>query len=457
MTMNLPNYFLADLPKGAVVTAGIVSDACETLRRNRVAYLADHTTVSIAKLLGDLAKDWLDPEFPFRKMVLEQGPEQLGFSSGTLARGLDRFFRRLTTDSLCQLVEQDLGHPARLDQLSASPVEEKTGRASLAVAPVLLVHVTAGNLPLPALHSMVLGLLLRSAQFVKCASGTSLLPRLFAHSLYQAHPKIGACLELAEWPGGATQIEQALFANADCVTATGSDETLSDLARRVPKRVRYLAYGHQVSFGFVAAGALSGAGAGSVVARAAEDVAAWDQQGCLSPHIIYVETGGVLMPESFAERLARELEAKEEAEPRGRLSVSEAATIASRRSFYEVRAAHSQETRLWHSKDSTSWTVVYETDPQFQASCLNRFVYVKSVKNLDEALHGAQKVHEHVSTVGLAAPEEKEQEIVRTLARWGAKRICPLGSMQDPPLTWRHDGRPSLGDLVAWVDWEMAV
>ena len=39
-------------------------------------------------------------------------------------------------------------------------------------------------------------------------------------------------------------------------------------------------------------------------------------------------------------------------------------------------------------------------------------------------------------------------------ARWGATRICAIGQMQNPPLTWRHDGRPSLGDLVTWTDWE---
>jgi len=26
--------------------------------------------------------------------------------------------------------------------------------------------------------------------------------------------------------------------------------------------------------------------------------------------------------------------------------------------------------------------------------------------------------------------------------------------MQNPPLTWRHDGRPALADLVTWADFE---
>ena len=79
----------------------------------------------------------------------------------------------------------------------------------------------------------------------------------------------------------------------------------------------------------------------------------------------------------------------EEAEPRGPLKLQETAAINSRRSIYELRAAHSSETRQWCSPGSTAWTVVYEADPRFQLSCLNRFIYVKGVASLTDALHGA--------------------------------------------------------------------
>jgi hypothetical protein len=302
--------------------------------------------------------------------------------------------------------------------------------------------------------SIVLGLLLRSAQFVKCASGTSLLPRLFAHSLYEAEPKLGACLEIAEWRGGDANLEAAMFAEADCVTATGTDETLAAIRQRLPMNVRFLGYGHRVSFGYIAKEVLSGFNAKEIVARAASDIVAWNQLGCLSPHVIYVEHGGGLSPEKFAELLAEELARREESEPRGPVTAETAATIASRRGFYEVRAAHSPETQHWCSKDSTAWTVVYEADPRFQLSCLNRFIYVKGAANLTEALQSADSVRGKVSTVGLAATEDKAPALVTQLARWGVTRVCALGQMQNPPLTWRHDGRPALGDLVTWTDWE---
>jgi len=159
-------------------------------------------------------------------------------------------------------------------------------------------------------------------------------------------------------------------------------------------------------------------------------------------------------PEGFAALLAEELERLEQAEPRGELPVAAAAAITSRRGFYEIRAAHSPDTRLWCSRGSTAWTVVYEADPRFQLSCLNRFVYVKAVKDLSETLQGADPVRGRVSTVGLAAPAAGMPALAAALARWGAARVCALGRMQQPPLAWRHDGRPALGDLVTWTDWE---
>jgi Acyl-CoA reductase (LuxC) len=453
--MNLPNYFLADLPPEATLGPGMIAEACQTLRRNRGRYLAHRSTQSLVAVLSSLGRSWLEPDNPFRRLALDRGPGETGFSRATLAAGLDVFFKQLTWENLLALLEQDLGHSRRLDEINAIEAERKTSRAALATAPELLVHIAAGNLPNPAISSMVLGVLVRSAQFVKCGSGASLLPRLFAHSLYEMEPKLGACLEIAEWRGGSASLENALFAEADCVTATGTDETLAAIRQRLPARVRFLGYGHQVSFGYVASGVLSGLNAGRVAARAAADVAAWNQLGCLSPHVIYVQSGGATSPELFAEMMAEDLARREESEPRGELPVETAATIASRRSFYEVRAAHSPETRHWCSRESTAWTVVYEADPRFQLSCLHRFVYVKSVKDLTEALRNADCVREKVSTVGLAAAEDKAQALVTELARWGVTRVCPLGQMQSPSLAWRHDGRPALGDLVTWTDWEM--
>ena len=449
--MNLPNYFIADLPPEHAVTPQLVTEACQALKRNREQYLAGRTTASIVGVLSATAQSWLDQNNSFRRLALERGVNETGFSEQTLARGLDAFFKQFTVENLNALIAQDLGHVERLDRFTTDRISDTS---AFARGPDLLVHITAGNIPSPTILGIALGFLTRSAQFVKCARGTSLLSRLFAHSIYEVEPKLASCLEIAEWPGGTTPLEQALFAEADSVTATGSDATLAAIRQRLPERIRFLGYGHRVSFGYVTAEALARFELTKTLRGAARDVAAWDQLGCLSPHVFYVEHGGAVSVEQFAGLLAAELATIESTEPRGRLDVEAASAIALKRSFYEVRAATAGDVKLWQSEHSTAWTVVYEADPQFQLSCLNRFIYVKPVPDLNEALRYCERIHGKVSTVGLAGSGESAQQHAMQLARWGATRICRLGEMQNPPLTWRHDGRPALGDLITWTDWE---
>jgi hypothetical protein len=452
--MNLPNYFLADLPKDALITPAMIEEACQTLKRNREQYLQHRSTDDMIRVLSSLAESWMDPNYPFRLKLLEEGPQATGFSKETIQIGIEGFFSQVTAKNLRHLLVQELGHAKRLDGFQSSDLEQSTDRSSIARGPELLVHIAAGNLPNSALSSMILGLLLRSAQFVKCASGAAFVPLLFAHSLYEVEPKLAASLEIAEWKGGAHEFETVLYREADCVTATGSDETLANVRRHLPKHVRFLGYGNRVSFGYITHESLSGLDPDRIVKDAAHDVIAWNQLGCLSPHVYYIEQGGKISPEQFAEKLASELARHEHETPRGKLSTEESAAIHNRRSFYDIRMANSPELKKWQSEGSTAWTVVFENDPRFHLSCLNRFIYIKAITSLKEALEGADTVFGKVSTVGIAASQTRAQKIAHELAHWGVTRICKIGTMQKPPLTWRHDGRPSLADLVTWTDWE---
>ncbi len=453
--MELPNYFLADLPDSSTLTAQLISAGCATLKENRAKFLLPRTTENIITALATLAREWLDPEFFFRKTVLEQGPARTGFTRETLAAGLDKFFAQVTRENLERLIVQDLGSVRRLDEIISDPLEAQEERASTARGYPLIAHFTGGVLPNPVLTSLMLGLLARSAQFCKCATGASFIPRMFAHSLYVFQPKLASCIEIADWKGGNDLLEAPLLESAECVTATGSDETLDGVFKKLSPRCRFLRYGHKLSFSFIARESLAKIAVQKTLTAAVEDIVAWNQLGCLSPHVIYLEAGGSLSPEDFADLLAKELQKRDAAEPRGPVDHPTSAAIAARRMFHEVRASADQKTRVWASPESTAWTVVYEEDPEFQLSCLNRFVFVKGVADLPALLTAVARVQGQVTTVGLSAPLHRAHEIATELARWGVSRVCRAGTMQNPPLTWRHDGRPTLGDLVTWSDLEL--
>ena len=456
MTLEkLPDYFLADLPEKAVLTPAVIAEACEALRQNRRRYLLERSTESLLRTLALVAEKWLDDNYPIRRMALERGARQSGFPPPSIRKGLDGLFQEMTQENLNHLLLQDLGHVRRLDHPSSAEFEGRAGRKSFAVGPELIAHITGGAIPNPAILSIALGLLARSAQFVKCARHASFLPRLFAHSIYETDAKLGACLEIAEWKGGNQALETPLLQEADCVTAMGSDETIQALESRLPRRTRFLPYGHRLSFAYATKAGLENSSLKTLAERIVDDVTLWNQSGCLSPHVVYAEKGAASRPDQLAQAIAEELERREQSEPRGQVSNSTAAVIANRRRLYEIRAANSRETLLWSSRKSTAWAVVFDHDPRFQKSCQNRFLYVKAVDGLADVLNGAAEVCGQVSCVGLCASPRESPSLVKQLARWGVTRVCPPGKMQRPSIAWRHDGRLSLGDLITWTDWEL--
>jgi len=469
--MTLPDLYFADLGSGLELSAQTMHEATFAIRRNRDQWLRRQRTRTLVELLAYVADQWTDSTNPFRLRALTEGADDAGFGSATLARGLDAFLGGLTIENLEGLLLQDLGDLKRLDGFAGTPPEYRSGRMSLARGPELLAHFCAGNLPIPTLMNLVLGVLTKSSQFFKLPTRGGLIPRLFAHSLAQVEPKLGACLEFANWTRDRGDLDEALLADADCVTATGSNERIETLRRRVPERTRFVAYGHRVSFAYIAAEMLTVYGLKRLATDATADVAAWNQHGCLSPHVIYVQENGVVSPAGFATALAKHLEALELVESRGELPPGEAQVIASARAVYEMRRAsepnpldrlrgesvfHPTAThvQLWQSEGSTAWTVVLDSDPAFKTSCLNRFIYIKPVQQFADVLRFAEPIRPHLSTVALAAPDDLAAAHALDLAHWGATRICPLGRMQRPSLLWRHDGRPALGELVTWTDLE---
>lgn len=452
---DLPNYFLVDMPSDAPLEPKLVEAACDALKENQRRFLLDRSTESLITTLSRLAERWLDPEYEFRNYCLEHGPKQLGFSRPTLELGMDQLFREMTGENLQFLIEQDLGHWKRFDTPVGTKKEGLRNRSAMAHGPSLIGHIGAGRIPNSTIMSLVTGFLVRSSQFFKCSQKAVFFPRLFAHSLYDMEPKLAACLEIAAWPGGTEALELPLFQKADAISFLGSDKSLASALERIPKQTSVHQHGNKVSFAYISRDSMTHFNAKTIAESLALDIAAWDQSGCLSPHLAYVEKRGSVSPDHLASLVAEALEALEATRPRGEISSQEAARIRAQRSAFEIRAAHSKDTLLWQSDESTAWTVVYEDGALFNLSCLNRFFYIKSVDSLEEALAGAEIIRESISTIGVSLSEEESQGVVAHLARWGANRICPLGQMQTPHLSWRHDGRPSLADYVRWTDWEI--
>jgi hypothetical protein len=311
--------------------------------------------------------------------------------------------------------------------------------------------VLAGNIPGIGLPGLIAATLLGSANLVKPASAEPLFPALWAASVAREDPEIGECLAVLWWSGGRTDLEAVAFDHAEVVIAYGSEQTIHALQGRV--RCRFLGHGHRVSFGLIGREVLSMAE--EVADRAAYDASLFEQQGCLSPHLFYVEEGGRMSPRDFAELMGAAMARWAERLPPGPLTPEEGTTIRRFRAGYEAQELAGKEVALFTSPRGLDWTLIYDADPTFIPSCLHRTVLIKPVADLVEVGGLIQSWRPYLQAAGVAVIPERIGVLAGALGQAGVNRICPIGRMQVPPLTWHQEGRSFFRDLLRWTDLEV--
>lgn len=443
---------LVDTPAGTVL-APVLSpaDVTATARALLAAGVAlrERTTADVLAAIDHVARRFLDPGDVLRAEALHWLPEVTGYAPAMCQRILDRMAADWQEAPLRRLLRAELRDPRMLEQF----VHHAPGQRVRAVPPRLALHVLSGNVPGVGVTSMIRSLLVRAPALCKSASGEPVLPVLFLRALAEFDPGIAAAVAVAYWTGGNTALEQPALEHADVVIHYGSGDAIADLRRRLPPHARLVEHGPRISFAAVAREEVARRRTANDAALA---VAMFDQQGCVSPHIIYVEEGGALDPTAFAARLADRLDDLRHELPRGRITQEEAARIQQARASAEFRSIAGENVRLW-AGDHLAWTVIFDPDPTFTAGCLNRTVWVKPVYDLDQ-VPGLVRPHAHLlQTAGLAVPGKRRTDLAPRLADAGITRMSTLAHMPWPGPLWHHDGQGPLRELLRFSDLETRI
>ncbi len=296
------------------------------LKTMTVSAIVDVVDRAIARLL--------DPADPYRRELDHLLPIVSGYDPEMVRLGLTAFFKTFRAPQLHRFVAEDFANPKLLDEFQPRP----KGGAAKAFGPELLVHSWAGNVPAIALWSLVCGLLVKAGNIGKLPSAEPLFAGLFARLLAEVHPPLADCLAVVWWRGGEEAQASALYAEADTGARLRRQRIRwSTSAADCRSRLRFLPYGHKLGFGLVSASALDALRAPATARLAAWDVMRYDQQGCYSPHVFYVERGGRVSPRQFAQYLASELANLQDRFPRRALALEDSAAVAGWRQAIELQ------------------------------------------------------------------------------------------------------------------------
>lgn len=399
--------------------------------------LAERPVDSILAVLDRVCRRWLDSADPIRREAEERLAEGTGLAPAMLRRGISEMIRRV--EGLPVLLDADLGSRYALDRF----VERPMGVRSRAFGPGLLTCIFSGNVPGIPAFDMAMALALKSACLVRPAAEEPLFAPLFARSVAEVDAELGAALHVTRWG----YEERWPYEGAGVVLAYGSDSSIASIRRLVPEGVRFIGHGHKISLACVAAEAATSETAHLL----ALDVAMYDQQGCVSPHMAFIERGGPLSPTDFAAQVARAFAALQQEMPRGRLTMAEAASLRAARDEAEFTAD-----ACHLSPGDLAWAVVHQEAPDFMPSPLNRLLRTYAVDRLEDAVAVLAPHGRYLQTIAFAGPDQRQLDLASRLGALGASRFTPVGRAQQPHPLWRHDGRPTAADLVRWIDLEPA-
>ena len=429
-------------------SAVLVGEIAARLWAARQRALARLPVAEIVEILDQVAAVWLAPASPWMEAACRRIAGATPYSEPMVRTGLRRLLEGCRKDALLALLGEELGDPAVLDGFRP---RRAGGGLHRACGPRLTTHIFSGNVPgLPAI-SLIHAFLVKSASLGKPATEELVFPALFARSISAVDARLGSAVAILPWTGGEVAVERAAFAASEAVIAYGSEAAVESIRGRVPVGVRFVGHGHKISFAVVGREALDPVTVETLAEGVAYDVSLFDQQGCVSPHLVYVERGGVIPPEAFAKQVALAMAGLDRGMPRGRVGLEEAAAIRHVRTEAELRELKGEPVQLFASEGGTAWTVVYDEDPAFVPSCLNRVVRIKAVTDLAELPSLLRPARRYLQTVGVALSEDRLTDLAEKLATLGACRLCPIGRMPHPSFAWHHDGGHNLLPLLRWI------
>ena len=428
---------------GELEEIGLQAQAARALMRGASREYITETLSRAGKLFAKGGK--------YRKAALAHLKEHITFSAPVIDKSLDVIPELLNKQAMNKRLAMELFLPYALE----APVERRGYDGLLRALPKgVVLHVGAGNVFLGILDSLVTGFLTKNVNIVKLSSSGSSFTNIFMEALKEADEKgiLSRSAAVLSWKGGSRELEEAALKNVNGVFVWGGYDAVQAYRKIAPIDVRVEGFGPKTSVGVVFESCVENEGMDAVAQRAATDASLWDQAACSSLHTLYFIAPAKRHKALAAEflkaakkhfsRLAEEL-------PPGKLSPDEQVEITKARQLARVDAALGAAS--WESSaPETSWTVIYEKDPVYRVSPLNRVLYVKTVESLEEVRDRLLPMRGYIQTVGVGGSIERKK-VLETLGPVGIARVVKLGKMLEEANGSPHDGIFPMMSLVNWV------
>ena len=404
--------------------------------------LAKTSLDEIVSLLDQFGKFFTADE-----AVTQQLIHETGFSRDEVLATLEIIPKLLSRQSLMARVRGEFGNEKVLDRFTKIPRFQGEVRA---VPAGVLLHITAGNVFISCIDSLITGFITKNLSIVKVSSQNTFFPEYFARSLaaFDTQSILADKFAILHWKGGDQEVESYLKARVNTIIAWGGEEVMENYRKSLPPGVKFLDFGPKISIQVITKKSLQNKNLEMICDKIVADIIPWDQAACSSPQNLYLQEG-VERP-SFEAALGK---AFQRSKVRAPISEDEATEI--QKEFYRGLWSELMEGgRVIKGQD---YLLHDEKNAYLRPSPLNRSLIIKSFIDADDLYTHLEPFSYYLQSCSYLFDSGEKAAYVETLALTGIKRMAPLGT-----ITWGmdgapHDGRFVLRELVNFVGDEKRV
>jgi hypothetical protein len=310
------------------------------------------------------------------------------------------------------------------------------------------VHIVAGNSPVISALSILRNAILRSDAIIKAPSNDPLTAVAIARAMAAvdaSHP-LTRHLAVAYWKGGDSAVEAQLYRpqNVEKIIAWGGFASVTHVQQYVTPGLELIALDPKRSATIIGPEAFTDdATLGEVARRAATDVGALNQLGCVNARVIYA----VASPhdaDRLGELVYAELQRLPEPvstsarrfDPRLRANLD---ALRASPDFYRVIGGVRGEGAVIISR--------YDEPVEFHRALRDRVANVVAIAAAGDVL---PRISAWTQTVGVY-PESLKRELRDALAMHGAQRIVSLGYAADPNVALPQDALEPVRRMAKWI------
>jgi len=352
-----------------------------------------------------------------RRETLVQIARRTGFSMGLLDASLDALLAPFSPDALESMAELVPSQPA-LGQ------------------PETVGFIMAGNVAGAGLHEIVTALISGAAVVIKSASSEPVFFQAFATTIAQSDPALGARVAVLVWDRSRADLTRALLESCDSIAAYGDDSTIAALGGTR----KLIGFPSRVSGAVVALNQFDTQALQRIADKVALDVSLFEQLGCLSPHHVFLLDSNATRARHFAAQIGGALDRLAGTMPApAQLNLEDAAAIRGIREIARWRRIGGEPVELWEGR-RLDWTLVFDPDAKFAMSPGFRTVCVSLVRDPEDLRDRLVPASGRLEAFAVGADEPMRSSLRGVLRSLGVSHICPPGTMQSPPLDWRHGG-----------------